>query len=99
MLMPLMSIERHFPVFRPQLYRLSPSRYILHYFPIIIIIFRSSIYSLVTDVFLTCLQIRFRYTRILCGYTCLFFYPFDMLFREKNYNVYNGVLQEKGLYK
>jgi hypothetical protein len=56
MLMVFMSIERHFLVFHPQLYRIRRLRYILHYFPILIIILWSFTYSIVTDVFLTCPQ-------------------------------------------
>ncbi|CAF0813216.1 unnamed protein product [Adineta steineri] len=69
-LMAFMAIERHFLVFRHQLYRTRRSRYLLHYFPILIIIIYSFTYSIYTDIFLTCPQLRFRYTRFLCGYTC-----------------------------
>ena len=68
--MAFMSIERHFLVFRPQLYRAHRSRFILHYLPIIIIILWSFTYSLVTDVFLTCNLLNFHYNRFLCGFTC-----------------------------
>jgi hypothetical protein len=75
MLMAFMSVERHFLVFRPQLYRIRRSRYIIHYLPIIIIILWSFIYSIVTDVFLTCPEINLRYTRVFCGYTCSLLSP------------------------
>ncbi len=68
--MAFMSIERHFLVFRPQLYRARRSRFILHYLPIIIIILWSFTYSIVTDVFLTCNLLSFRYNHFLCGFTC-----------------------------
>lgn len=75
MFMAFMSIERHFLVFRPQLYHRRRFRYLLHYFPVIFLISWSLIYSIVTDVFLTCPQIRFRYNRFLCGYTCSVLVP------------------------
>lgn len=75
MLMAFMSIERHFLVFRPQLYRVRRLRYLLHYFPILIIILWSLTYSIYTDVFLTCPSLRFRYSRFLCGYTCSLLLP------------------------
>ncbi|UJR27395.1 hypothetical protein I4U23_008685 [Adineta vaga] len=70
MFMAFMSIERHFLVFRHQIYRRRRLKYILHYFPILLLVLWSFTYSIVTDVFLTCPQQRFRYTRFLCGYTC-----------------------------
>ena len=73
MFMAFMSIERHFLVFRPQLYHTRRFRYLLHYFPLIFLIGWSLIYSIATDIFLTCPQIRFRYNRFLCGYTCSVF--------------------------
>ncbi len=75
MFMAFMSIERHFIVFRPQLYRIRRLRYILHYFPILILILCSFTYSIVTNVILTCPQLHFRYTQYLCGFTCSLLLP------------------------
>ena len=70
MFMAFMSFERHFLVFQPQLYRTRRLRYLFHYLPIIILTLWSLTYSIVTDILLTCPQLRFRYTRLLCGFTC-----------------------------
>lgn len=75
MFMAFMSVERHFLVFRPQLYRIRRFRYLLHYFPLILLTGWSLIYSIITDIFLTCPQMRFRHTRFLCGYTCSVLMP------------------------
>lgn len=75
MLMAFMSIERHFLVFRPHLYRQRYSRYLFHYLPIFLIILWSLGYSIFTDLFLSCTSVRFRYTNYLCGYTCSLLLP------------------------
>lgn len=82
MFMAFMSIERHILVFRPQLYRIRRLRYLLHYFPLAFLIGWSLIYSLITDIFLTCPQMRFRYTRFLCGYTCSVLLPTTVMIYE-----------------
>ena len=69
-LMAIMSIERHFLVFRPQLYRTRRSRLLFHYIPIFSIVSISLIYTFVTNLFVSCPQMRFNYSLLMCGYTC-----------------------------
>ena len=68
--MAFMSVERHLLVFRHQLYRTRRSRYLFHYFPILLVLLYILVCSLVADVFFTCPALRFRYNRLFCGYTC-----------------------------
>ena len=75
MLMAFMSVQRHFLVFRIQIYRTSRARILFHYIPIIIVILWAFIYSIVTDIIITCPQNHFRYTSFLCGYTCSLLLP------------------------
>lgn len=70
LLMAFMTVERHFLVFRVQIYRSARARLLLHYFPVVIIILVAATYSAVTDLIITCPQTRFRYSYFLCNYTC-----------------------------
>ena len=54
MLMAFLSIERHFLVFRPQLYRAYRSRLLFHYIPLFLSICFILIYFIVTNIFITC---------------------------------------------
>jgi hypothetical protein len=73
--MAMMSVERHFLVFRRQFYYTRRSRVIFHYIPIIIIIIWILSYSITTDVLVSCPQNRFRYSSFLCGFTCSLLLP------------------------
>ncbi|CAF0966218.1 unnamed protein product [Rotaria sordida] len=65
-----MSIERHFLVFHPHIYRTSRSRFLFHYSPLICIIVIIIIYISVTHISVTCPNHPFNYSMFLCGYTC-----------------------------
>ena len=80
MFMAFLSIERHFLVFRAQIYRTTRTRWIFHFVPLIIIILWVLIYSLVTDIIITCPQLHFRYSYFLCNYTCSILIPELLLF-------------------
>lgn len=69
-LMAIMSIERHFLVFRPQFYRTRRSRLLFHYIPIFLIVSISLTYTFVTNLIVSCPQMRFNYSLYMCGYTC-----------------------------
>jgi hypothetical protein len=69
-LMAFMCIERHFLVFRPQLYHTHRSRLLFHYIPLFFVISVFFIYIFVTNVFITCSRSPFDYSRFMCGYTC-----------------------------
>ncbi len=70
MLMAIMCIERHFLVFRPQLYRTRRSRLLFHYTPLVFIVSITLIYLIVTNLFISCPQLYFNYSIFMCGYTC-----------------------------
>jgi hypothetical protein len=70
LLMAFISIERHFLVFRPQLYHTTRSRLLFHYTPLIFIISCSVTYTFVTSVFVSCPPDNFEYSSFMCGYTC-----------------------------
>jgi hypothetical protein len=74
-LMAFMTIERHFLVFRPQLYRTHRSRCLIHYLPIVLIILFIVIYFVVTNAFVSCSILHFDYSRYMCGYTCTLLAP------------------------
>ncbi|CAF1452318.1 unnamed protein product [Adineta ricciae] len=69
-LMAFMSLERHFLVFRPQLYHTFRSRVLYHYIPLIITILSVVLYFIPTTIFVSCSTSRYDYTRFMCGYTC-----------------------------
>ena len=69
-LMAFMSVERHFLVFSPQLYRTSRSRLVFHYIPLVFLVLCGILYFLVTNVFLPCPEKSFNYSLFMCGYTC-----------------------------
>ena len=69
-LMAIMSIERHFLVFCPQLYRARRKRLVFHYIPIISIVTITVIYLIVTNLAVTCSRLRYNYSLFMCGYSC-----------------------------
>ncbi|CAF0722365.1 unnamed protein product [Adineta ricciae] len=69
-LMAFMSLERHFLVFRPQLYHTFRSRVLYHYIPLIITILAVVLYFIPTTIFVSCSTASYDYTRFMCGYTC-----------------------------
>ncbi len=69
-LMAVMCIERHFLVFRPQLYRTRRSRLLFHYTPLVFIVSITLIYLIVTNLFISCPELHFNYSIFMCGYTC-----------------------------
>jgi hypothetical protein len=69
-LMTFMAIERHFLIFRPQLYRTARSRFILHFLPLNLISFSVIAYTSITHIFTACTKPPFNYSSFLCGYTC-----------------------------
>ncbi|UJR21521.1 hypothetical protein I4U23_024606 [Adineta vaga] len=70
MLMAFMSIERHFLVFRSQLYHTHRSRVLVHYIPLLILILFVLMYFIFVNTFLKCTDGSFDYSRFMCGYTC-----------------------------
>jgi hypothetical protein len=68
--MAIMCIERHFLVFRPQLYHTHRSRLLFHYTPLVLIISSILIYLIITNIFISCPQSHFYYSAFMCGYTC-----------------------------
>ena len=69
-LMAFMSIERHFLVFCPRLYRTRRSRVCFHYLPVATIVVTIFLYFLLVDTIATCPRMNFDYNSHLCGYTC-----------------------------
>ena len=69
-LMAFMTIERHFLVFRPQLYRTHRSRFLFHSIPLTFIFIFVLFYVIFTNLFATCSSTSFDYSSYLCGYTC-----------------------------
>jgi hypothetical protein len=74
-LMAFMCIQRHFLVFRPQIYRTRRSRLVFHYIPLIFIIIIILIYQIVTNIIISCPQEYFDYSLFMCGYTCSVLIP------------------------
>jgi hypothetical protein len=74
-LMAFMCIQRHFLVFRPQIYRTHRSRLLFHYIPIIFIIIIILIYQILTNIIISCPQEHFDYSLFMCGYTCSVLIP------------------------
>jgi hypothetical protein len=70
LLMAMLCVERHFLVFRPQLYRTRRLRLIFHYTPLILIISIVLTYIIITDFFLTCPELNYYYSLFMCGYNC-----------------------------
>lgn len=70
MLMAMMCIERHYLVFRPQLYRGHRSRVIFHYTPLLLTILYVLIYFIIVNTLVSCGDVRYDYSRFMCGYTC-----------------------------
>jgi len=69
-LMAFMCVQRHFLVFRPQIYRSRRSRLLFHYIPLFLTIFGVLIYFIVVNIFVTCPHLQFDYSLFMCGYTC-----------------------------
>jgi len=69
-LMAFMCVQRHFLVFRTQIYRTRCSRLLFHYIPLIFLISIILIYQIVTNIFISCPQMHFNYSLFMCGYTC-----------------------------